>query len=78
MALSKKREAKLQKLAESEGYESIDDLLYAAAYDSVVPGICIKPDCDATCECEPDARTNYCEACGGQTVKSCHVLAGII
>ena len=78
MASSKERQAKLQKLAESEGYESIDDLLYVAAYDSVVPGICIKPGCDATCECEPDARINYCEACGGQTVKSCLVLAGII
>jgi hypothetical protein len=72
------RRTKLQKLAETEGHAGIDDLLYAAATDSVVPGICTRPDCSYTCECEPDARKNYCEACGHQTVQSCLVLAGII
>jgi hypothetical protein len=52
--------------------------LYDAAYDSVVPGICTRSDCSYTCDAEPDARKNYCEACGGQTVQSCLVLAGII
>jgi hypothetical protein len=69
---------KLQKLAESEGYERVDDLLHEAAYDAVVAGICTRPDCSYTCECEPDARKNYCEACGHQSVQSCLVLAGII
>jgi hypothetical protein len=72
------RRNKLRKLAESEGYERVDDLLYEAAYDSVVPGICTRPDCSYTCDCEPDARKNYCEACGKQTVQSCLVLAGVI
>jgi hypothetical protein len=72
------RRQKLQKIAESEGHESVEDLLYVAAYDSVVPGICTRPDCSYTCDCEPDARQNYCEACGGQTVQSCLVLAGLI
>jgi hypothetical protein len=79
MRLSKQERAtKLKKLAESEGYENIQDLLYDAAYDSVVPGICTRLGCSYTCECEPDARENYCEACGGQTVQSCLVLAGLL
>jgi hypothetical protein len=72
------RRDKLQKLAESEGCECVNNLLYAAAYDSVVPGICTRPDCSYTCDCEPDARKNHCEACGHQSVQSCLVLAGII
>lgn len=79
MALSRQeRASKLKNLAESEGYEKIDDLLHDAACDSVVSGICTRPDCSYTCECEPDARKNYCEACGHQTVQSCLVLAGLI
>jgi hypothetical protein len=72
------RRNKLKKLAESEGHESVDDLLHHAAYDSVVPGICTRADCSYTCDCEPDARTNYCEACGHQSVQSCLVLAELI
>jgi hypothetical protein len=72
------RAAKLQTLTQSEGHTSVGDLLHAAAYDSVVPGICTRADCSYTCECEPDARRNYCESCGGQSVQSCLVLAGLI
>jgi hypothetical protein len=79
MPLSKQERAtKLKKLAESEGHQNVHDLLEDAACDSVVPGICTRPDCSYTGECEPDARENYCEACGGQTVQSCLVLAGLL
>jgi hypothetical protein len=79
MALTRaERNRKLEQLAKSEGYERVDDLLCEAAYDSVVPGICTRLDCSYTCECEPDARENYCESCGHQTVQSCLVLAGLI
>ena len=67
---------KLRKLVESEGYENVHDLLEIAACESVVPGS-PRPDCSYTC-CEPDARQNYCEACGHQSVQSCLVLAGLM
>jgi len=79
-ALSKQERArKLLALAESEGYERNADGVFAmlekSTYDSVVPGACTT--CSYTCECEPDARRNYCEGCGGQTVQSCLTLAGL-
>lgn len=77
MALSKEiRQAKLRALAESEGYGDIQDLLEAAAFDSVSPGICI--NCDYTCEVEPDQDKGYCESCSGQSVQSALVLAGLV
>ena len=72
------RRNKLRKLAESEGYETLNDLLEAAAYDCVAPAICTSPGCDYTTEMEPDQDRGYCEACGGQTVQSCLILAGLI
>lgn len=69
---------KLRKLVESEGYPNLDALLQACIADSVSPGICVKPECDYTTEIEPDQRGGYCEACGGQTVQSALVLAGLI
>jgi hypothetical protein len=79
MALSKfEREAKLQRLAELEGFETVDEMFDAAVSDSVCPGICINPGCDYTADIEPDQRKGYCENCGTQTVQSCLVLAGLI
>ncbi len=79
MSLTKlERKEKLRKLAESEGHESVNDLLEAAAFDSVVPAICVAEGCEYTTEMEPDQDRGYCEACGRQSVHSCLVLAGII
>jgi hypothetical protein len=72
------RQAKLATLAQSEGYETLDELLEAAAYDAVSPAICTAPGCDYTTEMEPDQDRGYCEACGGQTVQSALILAGLI
>lgn len=69
---------KLQELVDSEGHPDLASLLQACIADSVSPGICTKPDCNYTTEIEPDQRRGYCEACGGQTVQSALVLAGII
>ena len=74
----KDREAKLAALSEVEGFDSVDAMLEAAAFDSVNPGICTKPDCDGTAEVEPDQERGWCEACGGNTVASALILAGII
>jgi hypothetical protein len=69
---------KLRELVESEGFETLEELLEACIADSVSPAICMAPDCDYTVEMEPDQRAGYCEACGRQTVRSALVLAGLI
>lgn len=66
----------LKTLAELEGYSDTMLLLEDNVFDSIVPGICEK--CEATQDCEPDARENYCDHCGENSVKSCLVLAGVI
>ena len=72
------RQAKLNELCEAEGFDNVDALLEQCVFDSVSPGICVKPDCDYTTEVEPDQRRGYCEACGGKTVQSALILAGLI
>jgi hypothetical protein len=76
VVLSRKA-AKLMRLCDIEGY-SLDDLLQAAATDSVCPAICMTEGCDYTTEMEPDQDQGFCEACGGNTVTSALVLAGLI
>ena len=70
------RQAKLETLRAAEGFESIEKMLEAATFDSVSPAICT--NCDYTCEMEPDQDRGYCEGCGGNTVVSALILAGII
>jgi hypothetical protein len=77
IALSTKG-AKLMKLCDIEGFETIAELLSAAITDSVCPAICMTEGCDYTTEMEPDQREGTCEACGGNTVVSALVLADII
>ena len=70
IALSAKA-AKLMKLCDAAGFNCIDDLLAASI-------TCMTESCDYTTEMEPDQTEGYCEACGGNTVVSVLVLAGII
>jgi hypothetical protein len=70
--------AKLMRLCDIEGFRSLDDLLDAAAGDSVCPAICMTEGCDYTTEMEPDQEEGYCEKCGGNTVASALILAGLI
>jgi hypothetical protein len=65
-------------LVEAEGYDSLDELLEAAALDSVSPSICTNANCDYTAEMEPDQDRGFCENCGTNTVASALVLAGVI
>ena len=69
---------KLMKLCEVEGYKNPLDLAEAFACDSVCPAICMTEGCDYTAEMEPDQTEGYCEACGGNTVTSALILAGLI
>lgn len=72
------RDAKLGALCAAEGFDSIEAMLEAASFDSVSPGICIKPDSEGTTEVEPDQDRGWCEVCSGNTVASALILAGII
>ena len=77
IALSHKA-AKLMKLCDLEGYKRLHDLLKASTTDSVCPAICMTEGCDYTTEMESDQDAGYCEACGGNTMVSALVLAGLI
>ena len=70
--------AKLMKLCDLEGFQSLDDLLQACAEGSVCPAICLTEGCDHTAKTEPKEGDGFCEACGGNTVASALVLAGLI
>ncbi|RKF12528.1 hypothetical protein D6850_17860 [Roseovarius spongiae] len=69
---------KLVTLVESEGYAEVADFLEDHAMGSVVPAICMAPDCDHTADLEPDQRAGFCEACGRASMKSGLVIAGMI
>ena len=72
------RKAKLAKLIEIEGFDSIQQLMEAVFSDSVSPAICMNVDCNFTCEMEPDQDAGYCEECHTNTMKAAPVLAAII
>jgi hypothetical protein len=72
------KQAKLRTLADTEGFETIEALLEASARDSVSPSICTNPECDYTCEMEPDQDSGWCEECDENTMASALILAGLI
>ena len=75
------RRAKLRRLAEAEGFASVDQLIEAAATDSVCPAICcnpLRPECDHTAEMEPDQDAGWCEEYQANTLVSVLVLSGLI
>lgn len=53
-ASDEKRRMQLDQLVETEGFDSLDELLEMAIGDSVSPAICLNDDCDYTTEMEPD------------------------
>ena len=69
---------KLATFCTIEGYEKLDQLMEAAALDSVSPAFCMTEGCDYTCEMEPDQDRGWCEVCGTNTMKSALILAGVI
>ena len=77
IALSHKAQ-KLMKLCDIEGFENVEDVLFSSITDSVCPAICMTEGCDYTTEMEPDQEEGYCEECGGNTVVSALILAGLI
>ena len=69
---------KLDQLAEDFGYYSSYAMLKEMVFESVVPGICMREDCDYSTDVEPDCRDGWCECCEDNTIKSCMVLGGVI
>lgn len=70
----------MSKLADLLDLEAMseEDFLMAYTLESVVPGICMNKDCDATYEYEPDQTKGWCEVCETNSVKSGLVLIGVI
>ncbi len=69
----------LQKAAEVNGFDSIDDMLTVATYDydNRCPGICV--NCEEVYEdVEADAKGNHCHTCNKKRVISVLVLAELI
>jgi len=65
----------IQAILDAEGLD-YDELLDTYAYDSIVPGVCVK--CSNVTQVEPDASRNYCDDCESNTVVSFMRLEGII
>jgi hypothetical protein len=75
-ALTKaERQAKLQRLAELLGFDTIDAMFDAAVTDTACPGICTNRWCEYVTSVVPDERAGYCRTDGTYTVKSALVLA---
>jgi len=71
------RAKKLMTLCDIEGVD-YERLIGGEYFDSLFPGICMTEGCSYTCEVEGDQTEGYCEACGGQTVVSALILAGVM
>lgn len=76
MIMAANRMSFLNELADAYGFASVDEMIEAAVFDSVVPGICTR--CGYTTEVEPDSQSGWCEECDAGSVVSCLILAGII
>jgi hypothetical protein len=73
-----KSHAKLDLLAEYEGFDNIDDMLERAVFDGVCPAICMEDGCDYTADLEPEQDKGWCECCEKPSMKSALILAGVI
>ena len=69
---------KIDRLAEIEGFNSVDEMLNVAVHEDLVYGICTNKGCDYTMHTEPDCEFGYCEDCSTNTISSSLVLEGLI
>ncbi|MCP1747546.1 MULTISPECIES: hypothetical protein [Bradyrhizobium] len=72
------RVQKLVTLCDQRGFQDLDDLLLVALLKDASPAICMTEGCNNTIDMEPDQDQGFCEACGGNTIISALVLAGLI
>jgi hypothetical protein len=73
-----KHHAKLDKLVEFEGFDSIDEMLEAYLFESIGPAICMEDGCEYTAELEHDQDQGWCEFCEKPSMKSAYILAEVI
>ncbi len=65
----------LSYVAEEVGFDTVEEMLAAATFDSVCPGVCL--NCHTVVDTlEPDGQC-VCDECGRQ-VKSILLIAGLI
>lgn len=72
------RRQKLAKLLKIEGYDDIADMAETVLSDAVSPAICCNPDCNYTCEMEPDQDRGWCDECRTNTMVAALILAELI
>lgn len=74
------KQAKLAKLLEIEGLESIDDLARESTFGDRpgAPSICMNEGCDYTADTEPDQAHGYREECRTNSMVSGIILTGLI
>jgi hypothetical protein len=70
--------SKLDDLFEVEGLDDLADYLDQYGDESVIPGICTNDGCNQVEFVEPDCHDGFCSECNTNTIKSGHVLLGII
>jgi hypothetical protein len=79
LALTKaERQAKLERLAELLGFQTVDEMFDAATTATACPGICIYPWCDYTATVAPADQAGCCPSDGTNAVQSALVLAQAI
>jgi hypothetical protein len=69
--------SKLMKVCEAAGLATLDHLRALSVADSECPAICMTEGCDFITPMEPNQREGYCGKCGGTTMVSVLVLAGV-
>lgn len=73
-----KYHAKLEKLADMEGYDDVDQLFECRALDSCASSICMEQGCDYSANLEPDQDKGWCEACEKPSMESALIIGGFI
>ncbi len=69
--------AKFMRVCEANDLASIDDLIKLRADRSACLAVCMTEGCDFIISMKPTEQEGKCPACGGNTMVSVLVLAGI-
>jgi hypothetical protein len=72
------KSVKLMALCHAQGIDGYEDLVRLSVADSMCPAICMTEGCDHIAPMESDQDEGHCEKCGGSTMVSALVLAGLI
>jgi hypothetical protein len=70
-------EQKAERLADLEGFSTVEEMLNDMMFGLGNHGICTNEGCDYCTSTEPDSTTGWCEECETNTVASGLALMGI-